>query len=343
MAGRSLSEVSPEEIEAMSRSDLLALIAAQPDDEEEPAMAATQIREPGKGPRIERLPSKPEAAHEPTVEWVDMTPEMAAKLLEGNKDNRPLDQGRVNAYARDIRAGAWRITGDAVKLTNVGEIVDGQHRLWAVVEAGLTVRLLLVRGIDKAARVAIDRHRPRRDAEDLRALHGVETDPKRAVAIVKQLDVLVAKRTRYLTFEEVMQSWCAFEAEVVWAIGATSSAKHLRYTPVAAALAFARRASPEAIAAFTEKLRTGANLAEGDPALALRAYLVDRDRVRADGRRATTLRVLRAAQAELEGERLQLVRPTEECLEFFSRHYPHLGSPEKEQLREVPDHRKAFA
>lgn len=71
-------------------------------------------------------------------EQVEVTPEFALALLQGNIDNRRPDKARVKSYAAEMTAGRWSLTHQAIAVAKTGKIVDGQHRLMAVVESGTT-------------------------------------------------------------------------------------------------------------------------------------------------------------------------------------------------------------
>lgn len=245
------------------------------------------------------------------IEVVEVTPELATKWLEANKDNRPLSQAWISAIERDIRAGAWRENGEAIKFYADGSL-DGQHRLWAIIEAGIAVRSLVVRGLPPEVRTT-DRHRPRRDADDLRGF----TDPKRVVAMAKAIDLLHNGKARTLTFHEVEGIVEQHRAGLEWASVATS-AKFVRYAPVAGALAFAFKYESKKISDFTARLSTGANHREGSPALALRNFIGDVDKVRAAGRREVMLRVLHAALKHVRHEPLERTQASEEAVDYFS-------------------------
>jgi len=70
---------------------------------------------------------------------VDITPDLAGKWLEGNTHNRPLTQAVAERFARDIQANRWRLTHQGIAFDKSGVLIDGQHRLWAVVLSGITV------------------------------------------------------------------------------------------------------------------------------------------------------------------------------------------------------------
>lgn len=104
---------------------------------------------------------------------VTLTPEDAAHLLESNQSNRPLNQQHVNRIAAQIRSGKWRFNGDTIKISNNNDILDGQHRLWAIISAELPVETILVRGIEQDAFATIDTLRKPRSGSDVLALLGV--------------------------------------------------------------------------------------------------------------------------------------------------------------------------
>lgn len=76
-----------------------------------------------------------------------VTPEEAAELLGSNQVNRRIRKRHVEAYAEDMAAGRWRMTGEPIKVSRTGRLLDGQHRLSAIIEAGVPVELLFVTGL----------------------------------------------------------------------------------------------------------------------------------------------------------------------------------------------------
>lgn len=83
----------------------------------------------------------PNNPNEPYNVVMQVTPEMALKWLEGNTHNRPISQAHVDRLAGDIIAGRWRLTHQGIAFDTEGLLADGQHRLWAVVEAGIPVMM----------------------------------------------------------------------------------------------------------------------------------------------------------------------------------------------------------
>lgn len=92
---------------------------------------------------------------------MDVTPELAMRWLERNTRNRKLRQSTVNKYAADMRAGRWMVTGDAIGFDTNGAIINGQHRLWAVIEAGCAVPMQVALNLDPDAVSVMDDHMKR--------------------------------------------------------------------------------------------------------------------------------------------------------------------------------------
>lgn len=107
-----------------------------------------------------------------TYEVRDITPELAQKWLDtANTHNRNLRPLRVADYARDMRTGMWVENGDALRFAEDGTLLDGQHRLAAVVESRVTVPMLVVSGLAPAAQDTVD-DGVRRTLQDVLQLRG---------------------------------------------------------------------------------------------------------------------------------------------------------------------------
>ncbi len=71
-----------------------------------------------------------------------VTPEQAASWLTLNTQNRPLIERRVQHYAQIMQEGLWEADcSRPVQILNTGLLLNGQHRLTAVIQAGVPVQL----------------------------------------------------------------------------------------------------------------------------------------------------------------------------------------------------------
>lgn len=85
-----------------------------------------------------------------TLDVMLVTPQQATEWLARNKGNRPLGSPTVDRYAGYMTAGEWVVNGEAVILDDEENLLDGQHRLEAVIRSGVAVPMLVVYGVPAA-------------------------------------------------------------------------------------------------------------------------------------------------------------------------------------------------
>ncbi|MFI8278556.1 hypothetical protein ACIGBH_27520 [Streptomyces sp. NPDC085929] len=106
-----------------------------------------------------------------SVEILTVTPGMAREWLKQNDHNRLIRPRAVTDYARDMAAGAWLMNGEAIKRAADGTLLDGQHRLLAVIESGTAVSMLVITGLPVTTQETMDSGR-KRNAGDALTLRG---------------------------------------------------------------------------------------------------------------------------------------------------------------------------
>lgn len=79
------------------------------------------------------------------TEIVTITPEMAKEMLSKNNANRKIRTSTVDFYAKQMKEGSWHLTGQGITFGQNGQLLDGQHRLNAIVKADIPVEMLVVR------------------------------------------------------------------------------------------------------------------------------------------------------------------------------------------------------
>lgn len=99
-----------------------------------------------------------------------ITPEQAKEILEKGAPNRPLQAGRVEDMALQMLEGNWKLA-QPISFDKKGALIDGQHRLAAVVEAGKPVWFMVQRGLEPDTFGVFDQGRLR-TAADLHHLMG---------------------------------------------------------------------------------------------------------------------------------------------------------------------------
>ena len=82
-----------------------------------------------------------------------ITPALAEKYIAKNTHNRNIRQRTVDAYAAD---GNWQWNGEAIKFAVSGTLLDGQHRLLAIIQSGAAVKMMVIRGLPDSTQHTLD-------------------------------------------------------------------------------------------------------------------------------------------------------------------------------------------
>lgn len=101
----------------------------------------------------------------------EVSPELAADLLAKNTANRAINKRAVARYADAMSRKAWLVGNDAICVGKDGVLLNGQHRLSAVVESGCTVRMLFRSDVEQGELFAMDQGN-KRIAADIATLTG---------------------------------------------------------------------------------------------------------------------------------------------------------------------------
>jgi len=132
-----------------------------------------------------------------TTEMVEVTPEMATRwLAENNLNNRNLRPGRVQWFARQIINGLFILTPQGISFDVDGVLMDGQHRLAAIVKTGCTVPLLVSRGWAPSTRLALDAGAQRSAQDSINMTFPDEVVTKNHVATARKMFAGFEKQTQ---------------------------------------------------------------------------------------------------------------------------------------------------
>lgn len=91
----------------------------------------------------------------------NITPIIAKQYLNTSRGNRPISVVTVNKYANAMKKGDWLLNGMCIIFDNEGHLIDGHHRLEAVIKAGIPVKFDVCRGVSNECFTTFDcgRHR----------------------------------------------------------------------------------------------------------------------------------------------------------------------------------------
>ncbi len=172
-----------------------------------------------------------------------VTPEMAFSWLEST-DNRRLRSSRVRRYANDMEDGNWHVHHQGIAFGTNGRLVDGQHRLHAILVCGKAIRLFVARGVPTSSLVSVDEHLLR-NAEDvarftgLIGAHPVWFKIARAMLLFDKRGNLAMSRVQTINLTEKHRAAICNAATVRFGSDTCSSGalRGITITPVMAVLA----------------------------------------------------------------------------------------------------------
>jgi hypothetical protein len=104
------------------------------------------------------------------TEIINVTPELAAQWHVTNP--RPVRKTAVTRYARDMLAGKWQLSHQGIAFNKEGKLIDGQHRLRAIIQSGVTVPMSVTYDVDDNAFAVFDSG-IKRSAADSLAIDGL--------------------------------------------------------------------------------------------------------------------------------------------------------------------------
>jgi hypothetical protein len=233
--------------------------------------------------------------------WWEIGPTEAEELLKGNLGNRTIDKRTVAKYAKEMREGRWKVNGATISIFIDGDeilLLNGQHRLLALIEAQATITFAIVEEPSPDVFQTLDVGKNRATSQVLK-MAGVPNST--AVQAVVRSDILLDESpdlpwdrstTRAFTPAELIEWFESHDAELV------QHAVHL-YQEARRALAptntwYAAMAyqvltkSPNKgrFLEFHHAYCTGIGLPDGSPVIALQRYTVNR-RVNTPGVQST--------------------------------------------------------
>lgn len=234
------------------------------------------------------------------LEVVTVTPDQALEILAlHNNNNRRLRKSVVARYSRAIKTGQWRLTQQGIAISRDGVLLDGQHRLAAVVEANTPVEMVMATECDPGIFAVLDTGATRL-ASDVLYMSGA-TNTMVAAAGIKNYLLYYRHPDRVWTggkldmpsHAEIAELYHQRAEDVAFAISVSASIYGLcRYTSKSGTLAFVMLAidagfERNVIESFCQKLGAGAGLGELSPILRLRSALIN-GVIQSRGRRGNT-------------------------------------------------------
>lgn len=253
-----------------------------------------------------------------------VTPADATRWLEThNQRNRGISQRMVNTLTAAFRRGEFQTTHQGLAFGLDGVLHDGQHRLWAIFNAEVTVDILVTFGEEKEALRVTDGGLVRKAYQNREILTGDKGSKRKveSATIIRMLLTGAAEQagSASATYDENEATIAMFREGLEWAVGLPTK-RIFGSSIVRGALAFAYKTDPDKVKEFATQVLFGENLASGMPAFQLRnVLLAPVGKGNRTIRRDLALKVLSALRSFLEGATINRIYAAEDAVAFFGK------------------------
>lgn len=231
------------------------------------------------------------------ISWEEVTPAKAQEWLEKfNTGNRNLRATTVESFAIDMKRGAWSQSHQGIAFASGGgRLLDGQHRLAAIVRSGVTIWFLICRDVpDRIGEAkgsvmdSIDRGNTRSVADVLKLSHGYKANAVIVTAACWNIAGLVMRGTwnnrHKLSVSSVLSIAERFRNGLGFVEQNRPKTVGLRAAPIGAAVAFAYDVAPNKTKEFYKSLISGVGLDAESPILVLRNLILNEGITRSSSR-----------------------------------------------------------
>lgn len=228
-------------------------------------------------------------------------PERAKQLLAANTGNRRIRTSHWKKLAARMAAGEWRLTHQGVAVADDGELLDGQHRLIAIVDSGVTVPMMIAEGLSHDSFEWMD-------VGAFRSMSDRTGMSKRVTAVLRFYLMHGNPPISDPSPDQVRHAYRDYKTAIHAVVDFTAPAltgfqkAALRWPMICYVYEM-----PEKGMAFFRSVMSGERLASGDPALVLRNHIL---RLSGDVGHITKdddlyWRTIAAIRADMEGRKLK--------------------------------------
>lgn len=264
-----------------------------------------------------------------TIKREIITPADAHSYLALSAGNRTLNQNYILSLAVAMESKRWDADASEIVFDASGALIDGHHRLSAILIYDAPVTMLVKRGVSKSARAIIDTGRTRTMQDLFRMFRPGESYPTNTKAALSTCVGLITHGTSAppaIRTLDAFDAWAKlFEPSLSIIVGKVAPHRTaLRNGPIIGALAFAHRKHPTTVGDFTDRLLDGVGLERGQPVHTLRHALIESRSSGAGAgheRMRISRKVLNALLSQVEGEKITKAVDGMAGLRYFSKAY----------------------
>lgn len=252
----------------------------------------------------------------PKASLSTITPMLAERWIDQVPDyQRKVDQKQVDKICAAILKGAWAENGATIVFNEEGHLIDGQHRLHAIIKSGKSVRSLVVRGVSKAEKTfqTIGDEKSRKVTDFMHCLH-----VNNVAAVCGML--MTAESGKWpmshekLPYVEVLKVVKKYQDQITPIVNAVSEGgRFVKQHSFCAFLVFYyTHIEPvknlERLAQFFARLGDGVGLEKSDPVYQLRKRYLEQSASAKFDRLASRAMIMKALHSYLDFKPMVLVR-----------------------------------
>jgi hypothetical protein len=263
-----------------------------------------------------------------------ITPAAAREFLKNNTHNRMVRDAWVNTLACEIANNRWETTHQGIAIAADGTIIDGQHRLLAIAQAGIAVEVYVARDVPMEIQVVTDTGSKRNVADFLNLNDKLGNANVKAAALRQIVSIACYYQNPCTTYGLIKYLYDEVGRELEFVVSAVHTFKPAMKGWVLGALTLAY-AADRSVGPFIEAFGNGENLKHGDPAKAARDWLIASASRHLVGsyKRGAIEGLLNAAFNAAGGQRITTVKRGVQGADHFIAKRRKLISTIREQMR----------
>lgn len=220
----------------------------------------------------------------PKCEYTIVTPDQATEWLGNAAKNRRISERRVGLYAAAMKRGDWMLTNQGIAIDEFGKLIDGQHRLRAIVASQTPTELLVIRAAPSRTQLVLDQGLKRLPHDQVGLREGWEVTPLH-MAVAKSMVTSIGgageteRRGIVADIQLLDRFYVRHHKAVEFAVAQFASRQKVKGVTIAPVLAPVARAfysvDQNILVRFCEVVATGMADRKGDgPAVVLRNWLL---------------------------------------------------------------------
>lgn len=251
-----------------------------------------------------------------------VTPRKAEQWLNANTSNRKMREGVAERYAEDMRTGRWTACPTPISFYDDGQLADGQHRLWAIVDSGAVIKFPVARGLQRSDGLNIDTGLGRSLVDNARISESDNDLTNELIAVCRSIydgahsNMVIGGGARQRSNAERLAIVMQHKEAGQWACANGPRGKLLRNAILMGAIgrAWYVEADKDRLRRFSDVVTSGLYDGDGETAaVALRNYFLMKPALNSAARwRDTFLKTQNAVHYFMRGKRLTVIKAVQD-------------------------------